>query len=200
MEIQYFGLSCFRLRGKKAVLLTDPFSPKEVGLKFPKVSSEIITISHQRPDNNNISGVLGTKNRIEPFVVDGPGEYEVSGVMIFGIGDKKGRNTIYAIEMDDLRLVHLGDLGHTLDEAQLEEINGADVLFVPVGVPQVVAQVEPKIVIPMHYKIPGLTFDLDPLGDFLKQMGVEQTEPQSKLTIIKEKLPEERETIVLQVK
>lgn len=177
MEIQFFGHSCFRVKGKEVILITDPFT---------KTFADIITVSYQHADHNNASVVGGTTRRPEPFVVSGPGEYEIAGVSIFGISS--GENTIYIINMDGLRLVHLGDLGHKLTEDQLEEINGCDVLFVPVEAAEVVAQVEPKIIIPMHYKFPD---------NFLKLMGAEGVKPLSKLVISKEKLPEERQVVVL---
>lgn len=194
MEIQFFGHSCFRIKGKQVILITDPFDLQSVGLKFPQIFADIITVSRQHSDHNNVSAVSGTSRRPEPFVVTGPGEYEISGVSIFGI--PSGKNTIYIIDVDDLRLVHLGDLGHKLTETQLEEINGVDVLFVPVGggdaldsqkAVEVVTQVEPKIVIPMH----------SPIEDFLKLIGAEETKPVQKLVISKEKLPEERQVVVL---
>lgn len=195
MEIQFFGHSCFRVKGKEVILITDPFDPQSVGLKLPKTFADIITVSHQHPDHNNTSVVRGTTRRLKPFVVSGPGEYEIAGVSIFGISS--GENTIYIINMDGLRLVHLGDLGHKLSEDQLEEINGCDVLFVPVGggstidsqkAVEVVAQVEPRIIIP---------FDLAPVEDFLKLIGSEETKPLPKLIITKEKLPDERQVVVL---
>lgn len=214
MEIQFLGHSCFRIKGKKAILITDPFNPENVGLKFPKTTADIITISHNHGDHNNFLAIGTGTNRPEPFVVNGPGEYEISGVSILGIpsfhddssGSQRGKNTIYAINIDDISLVHLGDLGHKLTDEQVGEINGTDILFVPVGgiytldaakAVEVVAQVEPKIVIPMHYRLPGLTFELAPVEKFLKQMMAEEIKPLDKLFILKDKLPEEKQVVVL---
>lgn len=213
MEIFYFGQSCFRIKGKNTIILTDPFSP-EIGLGFPKTSAEIITVSHQHYDHNNISAVVGTSRRAEPFIISGPGEYEVSGVFVYGIssfhdsenGAKRGKNTVYVINVDGIRLAHLGDLGHRLSEAQLEEINGVDVLMIPVGgiytltaaeAVGVVSQIEPKIVIPMHYELPGLKIELHPVENFLKEIGLEGSQSEDKLVIDKEKLPEERRVVIL---
>jgi L-ascorbate metabolism protein UlaG (beta-lactamase superfamily) len=214
MEIQYFGQSCFRLKGKQGVLVTDPFDPQYVGLKLPKLAADVVTISHDHSDHNYLSGVQQGVNRPHPFVISGPGEYEVSGIFINGIGSfhdetegsQRGKNTIYLIKQDNLRLVHLGDLGHKLTEEQLEKINSPEVLFLPVGgiytidgetAAQVVAQIEPKVVIPMHYRLPGLIIELDELEKFLKTMGVEDLKPQPKLTLNYQTLPEEREVVVL---
>lgn len=214
MEIRYLGHASFRIKGKKAILVTDPYD-SYIGFKMPKVSADIITVSHDHQDHNNVAAVGKTVRR-EPFVISGPGEYEILGVSVFGIasfhddsgGKERGKNTIYVINIDGMRLVHLGDLGHKLDDQQLEEVNGADILFIPVGsvytigskmAVEVIGQIQPKIIIPMHYKVPGLTLDLVPVDEFLKEMGVE-VKPVPRLVISKDKLPEEREVVVLKRK
>lgn len=219
MEIVYLGHSCFRIKGKKNIIVTDPYEDY-VGFKMPRVSADIVTLSHHHQDHNNVVAVKGTTKRKEPFIVDGPGEYEISNVSIFGIasfhdksgGAKRGENTIYLIVLDGLRLAHLGDLGHKLTEAELEEVNGVDILFIPVGgtytiddneAIEVIGQIEPRIIIPMHYK----TADMKPdfgieitVDDFLKTIGEETNKTKGKLIISKEKLPEEREIVVLKKK
>jgi len=217
MEIQYLGHSCFRIKGKNAVVVIDPFNPTDLGLKLTKVTGDIVLVSHDHFDHNYLSGVEGTERRKEPFVITGPGEYEVSGVAIAGIptfhdetnGSLRGNNTVYVIHLDDLRVVFLGDLGHKLADKQLEEINGTDILMVPVGgvvtmdakqASEVITQIDPKIVIPMHYKLPGLALDLAPLDEFLNLMGKEGTLPIPKLTISKDKLPEETTVVLLERK
>jgi len=215
MEIKYFGHSCFLLRDKNATLLTDPFSP-EVGLKLPRIAADIVTITHDHYDHNN-TGIVQAKMREEPFIIKGPGEYEVSGVSIFGVatyhdnslGKERGRNTIYIIIMDGIRLAHLGDLGHILTDEQLEEVNGVDILFIPTGgiytldakeAVEVIGQIEPRIVIPMHYQLPGLKIKLNPVEDFLKEMGLKEIKPLDKLVVSRERLPEERAVVVLNAK
>lgn len=213
MEIQYLGQSCFRIKGKETVLLTDPYDSQKVGFKFPKTTADVVTISHDHYDHNNWIAVEGTDQRPEPFVINSPGEYEVAGISVFGVpsfhdslnGQKFGKNTIYIIALEGVRLIHLGDLGHKLDNNQLEQVNGADVLFVPVGgtytldakkAAEVVNQIDPSIVIPMHYKSPGLNIELAPVEDFLKEMGREEVKPVPKL-VIKDNLPQEQELIIL---
>lgn len=215
MEIQYFGQSCFRIKGKKVALVTDPFTPSHIGFKLPKITAEIVTVSHDHLDHNNFSQIMSTPAGKETFVVQGPGEYEISGVSIFGLpsfhdnsqGSKLGENTIYIINIDDIRVVHLGDLGHKLDNSQLEVINGAEILFIPVGgtytlgakeAVEVVSQIEPSVVIPMHYKLPGIKFNLAPLQDFLSEIEKEDVKPISKLLISKDKIPEEQTIVVLE--
>ncbi len=213
MEISFLGHSSFKIKGKDVTVVTDPFDPKETGFEFPKVEADIVTVSHEHTDHNFVKGVKG-----EPFVISGPGEYEVKGVRVFGIkafhdnkkGAERGRIVLYLIEMDDLSLVHLGDLGHKLEHDQVEELNAVDILMVPVGgiytinaetAAEVVAQLEPKIVVPMHYQIPeltGLSKKLDPVEKFLEQMGEENVRREKKLKITKSNLPEDTEVVVLE--
>ena len=188
MDIVYLGHSSFRLTGKSAKLVTDPFDPKMVGLKFPKVQATIATISHDHEDHNRADLVDGVKK-----VIAGPGEYEIEGVSVIGLsshhdqekGAKRGKNTIYVIEMDGVRLVHLGDLGHKLKEKDIDKIGDIDALMVPVGgvftigpqeAADVVHAIEPNVIIPMHYKQAGLnpkTFaDLQTAEPFITALGV----------------------------
>src|SRR3989344_1314972 len=164
MEITHIGHASFRLRGKKAILITDPYDPAMVGLKFPKTEADIVTISHPHGDHNYKEGISGEKL----IIIEGPGEYEVKSVKIIGIptyhdevrGGERGKNTIYRIDMDEISIAHLGDLGHKLDDTTIEVLNRIDVLMIPVGgyytissaiAVQVVSQLEPSIIIPMHY-------------------------------------------------
>lgn len=212
MEIAYLGHSSFKLKGKTATLVTDPFDADMVGLKFPKLEVDLATVSHHHADHDKLDQVTVSK-----MVIDGPGEYEVSGVSIIGIktyhdskkGDERGKNTVYVIEMDGVRVCHLGDLGHTLSESQLSEIGQVDVLMIPVGgeftinaeeAAKVTHSIEPGIILPMHYKMSGLasTFDkLQPVDEYVKQMGNNsQTLP--KLNVKQgEILPGEEKIIIL---
>lgn len=213
MEITYLGQSSFKIRGKSVTIVTDPFDPKHIGLKFPAVSADIVTVSHAHPDHNYLAGISP-----EPFVVSGPGEYEIKGIGILGLssfhdnkqGAERGKNTIYEIRMDGLSLVHLGDLGEKLTDALTESLDGVDVLFVPVGgfytlplseVQEVINQLEPKIVIPMHYQRSGLKEEinakLSPVEEFLKLLGKTDIVPLDKLSVSKDKLTEETQIIVL---
>lgn len=212
MEIIFLGHSSFKLKGKIATLITDPFGP-QIGFKFPKVEADIVTISHNHEDHNQAELVGG-----EPFVISGPGEYEVEGISVFGVstfhdqkrGSERGQNTAYLIEMDGLRICHLGDLGHKLEDKQLEELNGVDILLIPAGgfytigpteAAQVVSQLDPKIVIPMHFNSPKLNQEifgkLSSVEVFLKEMG-EEAIPEPKISITPDKLPEELKVVVLE--
>lgn len=215
MEIYPLGLSSFKIRAKSVTLVTDPYDSTMVGLKFPKnVDADIVTVSHEHADHNHVAAISGS-----PFVVRGPGEYEIKGVSVIGVstyhdaeeGNARGKNTVYRIEIEGVRFAHLGDLGHGLTSAQLDAIDGVDVVFVPVGgfysldpakASEVIADIEPRIVIPMHYgrtelnqKVFG---QLSPLSAFLKQMGKDGITPLSKLIVSKDKLPQEMQIVVLE--
>lgn len=214
MDITYLGHSSFRIRGKTTTLVTDPYN-SSIGLKFPKhIEADIITISHDHADHSDVSAVEGA-----PYIIKGPGEYEIKGIGVVGIptfhddqkGEKRGRNTMYRIEVDGISIVHAGDLGHLLSSAQVDELDGVNVLIVPVGgfysitaaqAVQVINDIEPSIVIPMHYGRPELEpkeFSmLTSLNDFLKEIGKVETVPQAKLTITKDKLPAEMQVVVLE--
>lgn len=215
MDITYLGHSSFKLRGKDAYVVTDPFDPKMVGLKFPKVEADIITCSHNHPDHHFLDNVTGYK-----MILDAPGEYEVSGVSFIGMptyhddkkGEERGKNIVFVIEMDGLRICHLGDLGHTLSEKQIENLGSIDVLMVPVGgtytidsekAISVMQAIEPSIVVPMHFQTEGgnpeLASKIEKLDSFLSKVGL-PVEKTDKLTVRKETLGEDQKIVVLEVK
>jgi len=202
------GHSCFRIKGSHTTVITDPYSPNS-GYSLGKQTARIVTISHQHPEHSFVSGIGG-----EPRQVKGPGEYEIGGVMIVGMptfhdaekGKTKGKNTIYLIEIDDITVCHLGDLGHVLTAEQAEELGNIDVLLVPVGgvstinaskAAEVVRQLEPKIVMPMHYKTLMLKRELEPVDKFLTEMGVKEVTPQPKLSVTKAHLPLTTQVVLL---
>lgn len=212
MDITWLGHSSFRLNGKTGSLITDPFDGKMVGLKFPSVKADIVTVSHNHDDHNNVKVVNDVKK-----VIQGPGEYEIQEISLIGIssfhddekGQKRGGNTIFVIEMDGIRLCHLGDLGHKLEKNQIDLIGDIDVLMIPVGgtytidykeAEEVTRKIEPKLIIPMHYKHPKMKSDLagklTPVEPFVTGMGV-KVEKESKLKISESSLPEDEQHIVL---
>ena len=183
MDITWLGHSSFRIKGKLATIVTDPYGAS-TGLKLPKTEADIVTVSHDHEDHNDLSRIGGDFKEVL-----GPGEYEIREVSIFGIssfhdasgGSERGRNTIYTISMDSMRLCHLGDLGHRLTQEHLREIGEVDILFVPVGgvytigpeeAVEVINGIEPKVIIPMHYSLPGLAYKLSPVEDFVKEIGI----------------------------
>jgi len=219
MHITFHGQSCFEILIKQekdsdTKLVIDPYDEK-TGLRIPKLEADIILISHDHFDHNNVKGVLPAKKEESPFVIDGPGEYEKKGVFINGIpgfhdnsnGKERGRITMYTIDAEEMRLLHLGDLGQKeLTDEQMERIGDVDILMIPVGgtftisskeAVSIMSQIEPKIIIPMHYKIPKLTLEIDDLQKFLKEMGLKSLEPLPKIVIKKKDLPDDEAKIIV---
>jgi len=209
MDITWLGHSCFRIRGRHGiVVITDPYSPG-LGYTLGKSTARVVTVSHQHPGHSYVQGIGG-----EPRLITGPGEYEISGILIIGIatfhdgekGRKRGKNTVYLMEIDEVSVCHLGDLGHVLTAEQVEEIGNVDVLLLPVGgvstvnapeAAEVVRQLEPKVVVPMHYKTPALNWELEPVDKFLKEIGVKEVNSQPKLSFTKSNLPVSTQVFLL---
>ncbi len=216
MDISYLGHSCFKLKGKNSSVITDPFE-KEVGFSLPRLSADVVTVSHDHFDHNNWKGITGTARRTNPFVIDTPGEYEVLGVSVFGVktyhddkkGEERGENVVYSILIDGVSVVHLGDLGHKLSESAVSDLNGVDVLLCPVGgiftinpkeAVEIISAIEPSIVVPMHYKSEKHDQErfgqLSSVEEFLAELGKE-AQRSDKLSVNKTSLPEEMEVVVL---
>jgi len=214
MHIIWKGQSCFQIlvaqnKGEQTSIVIDPFD-ESIGLRVPKLQADILLITHQHHDHNNIKAVSGN-----PFLIEGPGEYEIKGIFFQGIssfhddcqGKKRGQNTIYTIEAEEMRVCHLGDLGQKeLTSEQVENIGDIDILMLPVGgvytinskeSQKIISQIEPKIVIPMHYLLPKLKLKLDGVDVFLKTMGQKSIEPQPKLLIKKKDFTKEGMKIVI---
>lgn len=217
MEITYYGHSCFKIKGSQGTVITDPYDPY-IGFSLASASADVVTVSHQHKDHAAVAQVKGTARREKPFVVEQPGEYEVGGISVFGVktyhdanqGVERGTNVIFTIMIDNIRVCHLGDLGHELSAEAISEIGSVDVLLCPVGGsftidPKVAVKtihtLEPSIAIPMHFNTPehdqSVFGDLVNLETFMKEYGTEVT-PEPKLKIEDGRLPEETELIVLQ--
>ncbi|MFC1923799.1 MBL fold metallo-hydrolase [Chloroflexota bacterium] len=207
MEITWLGHSCFRIKGKEVTLVADPCD-KSIGYSPGKLIANIVTVSHDHAGHCYLEGIENS-----PKVLSRPGEYEVGGVFITGIGTfhdqergkSRGKNTSYLIEIEDIRLCHLGDLGHVPSPRQIEDLGSIDVLFVPVGgvstidakiAAEIVRLINPKIIIPMHYRTQEVTW-LEPLDKFIKEMGLREVVPQPKLSVTRLGLPLETQVIVL---
>lgn len=212
MDIYYLGHSSFQIVGKDVSIVTDPFDEKNVGFKFPKVSADIVTVSHQHEDHNKSEQVGGVS-----MVVSGPGEYEIKRVSVFGIpsfhddkkGQERGKNTIYVIEIEGIFIAHLGDLGHKLSDSDLEALGSIDVLMIPVGghytidhkvAAEIVRSVEPKVILPMHYQSEGLNpsifASLEGVDEFVNELGLKKEE-MKKLSIKEASLNPDEQVIVL---
>ena len=210
-EIIWLGHACFRLKSRDAIIITDPYD-KSLGLGNPGQRADIVTVSHQHPHHNAVAAVKG-----DPMVIDGPGEYEVRGVFITGVwsfsdaqeGKERGRNNIFLFHLDDLVVCHLGSLSSTLTPQQLETIGEIDVLLVPVGgsasltagkAAEVISQVEPRVVIPMHYSTGRETLEMDSLDKFTKEMGLKDVVAQDKFSAKAADLGETTQVVVLEAK
>lgn len=209
MDIIWLGHSCFLIKGKQKHIVNDPFPNGIAKYKSGQLNADIVTISHYHPNHSYVDGISGT-----PKIVRGPGEYDIANVFIYGIstyhdvvnGEKLGKNTVYLIEMEDMKICHLGDLGHKLTANQVAEIGDVDILMIPVGgvktisaaiAAETINLLEPKVVIPMHYREQNIDPDLEPLDKFLQEMGIKETNPQPKLTINKSGLTDQTRMIIL---
>lgn len=212
MIITWLGHSCFKFQTPQATVVIDPYS-NDIGIRFPRVSADFLLVTHAHGDHSNVDAVGGS-----PYVVSGPGEYEVRGVFAQGIpayhdaveGKERGRITMYRIEAEGMVIAHLGDFGQPkLTDEQFEALNGADILCVPVGghytidakaAVDIITQLEPRIVIPMHYKIPGLDakrFPIDGVEKFIKHMGVTTNGHEEKLKLSKKDLPQDETKVII---
>ena len=212
MVITWYGQACFKIQSGDMVLAIDPYA-KEIGLTPPRFKADVVMVTHAHHDHSNAATIAG-----EPFLINGPGEYEVKGVNIIGIetyhdeshGKDRGLNTIYKITVEGIRILHMGDFGEReMREATLESVGDVDVVMIPVGgkytidgevAQKIVRQIEPGYVIPMHYKIPGLAFPLDSAETFLKATGAAKTEAVEKLTLKKKDIVEDKKTEVVLLK
>jgi len=214
MEITYLGHSCFKISGKKINILTDPFDPAFVGLKLGKQDADVVTISHAHPDHN----YLGLMKNDDYLLLDSAGEFEIKESEFIGVeashgvvdGVDKGKINMFSFEVDGVKIAHLGDLGTELSGKQLDCLDGVDILLIPVGgyytldaetAVKVVTQIEPKIVIPMHFKAGQKIENIDKLTtaeDFFKEMAV-NPEPQDKFKVTLKDLPLELQVVNLKV-
>jgi len=216
MQITYLGHSAFKLKGSSGTVVTDPYH-SSVGFEFPRVTADLVTVSHQHQDHNAFENVKPASGKEKVFLVSQAGEYEVSGISVFGTvtahdaedGLSRGKNLVFTILLDDLRICHLGDLGHELTNKQADAIGNIDVLLCPVGgeytidpvqAVKTIHRLEPSIVIPMHYHTPAHNQDtfgkLVTVDAFLRTYGVE-VQPVASLEVSAARLPEETELSVL---
>jgi L-ascorbate metabolism protein UlaG (beta-lactamase superfamily) len=210
MDVTWLGHACVRLRGKDGVVLMDPCA-KSTGYAIGRQSADIVTVSRQDADHASVESISA------PFrLLDAPGEYEIGGVLLAGIdtktrgsagnGRSAGRNVAFVVQLDELRLCHLGDLDHTPPRELIEELSDIDVLFTPIGghgsldaagAAEVISLVQPRLVVPIRYATEVSAIPLDPLEPFIKQLGRTAQDPQPKLSITRSNLPEETVVAVL---
>ncbi|HBI17385.1 MAG: Zn-dependent hydrolase of the beta-lactamase fold-like protein [Candidatus Moranbacteria bacterium GW2011_GWF2_34_56] len=215
MNIQYYGHSCFKIatkaegRGSEDVIaFIDPFD-KKVGLKPPQGKADVVFVSHAHHDHSNVEAL-----KENPVIIDAPGEYSVKGINVTGIdsfhddqeGAQRGRNTIFVLDTEDIRICHLGDLGVDLTIKQLEKIGDVDVLMVPVGgkytidykvAAAIAKKLSPSIIIPIHYKMKGTSVDIADEKDFCNEMGNCPKERVNKVNLKKKDLEGKNMEILL---
>ena len=212
MEIKYIAHSSFIIKTKNATVITDPFA-NSIGVKFPKVAADLVTISHAHDDHNAVQNVDGS-----PTVFDWPGEFETKNVATIGIatfhddekGASRGSNIMYKFTVEGINILHCGDLGHVLDDKTIEAIGAVDILMIPTGgiytvdalkAAAIAKKIDPTFVIPMHYANdqlnPKMFGELEPVSAFTKLFGGANIEPQPKLVVKREDIIAETATKVI---
>jgi len=209
MQISWLGQACFQLNIQRSngdvKVIIDPY--KDIGLKLPRnLSADLVLTTHSHHDHAEVGAVTAVKEG-EQLVVSSPGEYESHAVMVYGIpawhdntqGKERGEVVMYVLEAEGMTVAHLGDIGQKeLTEQQLEQLGHVDILMIPIGgvytvdaagAMALISQIEPRVVIPMHYGVPGLTVKLEGVDKFLKAWGGKAPEPVEKFKIAKKDLP-----------
>lgn len=212
MEITYIAHSCFKIKGQDLTIVIDPYDAS-IGYKVPKMSADVVLLSHDHFDHSNKDAVSGYR-----LLINTPGEYDVAGTSIVGyptfhddtLGVDRGKNTIFYINIDGFSILHLGDLGHELSKDTIERLPDIDILIIPVGgvytinaetATKVISSIEPGLVIPMHYQTKDLKLGekLETLDKFLNVMGIDNPKAVSSLKLGKRTdIPEDSEVIVLE--
>jgi L-ascorbate metabolism protein UlaG (beta-lactamase superfamily) len=213
--LTWLGHACFRVRGREVTILTDPYDSTDWGYAPVATSANVVTISNDHPHHAGVSGIEG-----KPRVLRGPGEYEIGGALIWGVrtvqrhndgnGQRSPKNTAFVIQLEELTVCHLGDLSDApLSTEELSRIKDADVLLVPVGgnctinatqAAAVVAQVEPKLIVPMHYATEETRgfVPLDEIEKFCKELGATEAAPRQRLSVTPSSLPSEPTVVLLE--
>jgi L-ascorbate metabolism protein UlaG (beta-lactamase superfamily) len=213
MVITYYGVSCFKIQSGDTIIVLDPPSKKS-GFKPPRFQADVVCISHNHPGHNGLEHIPGKEKGTVPFGITGPGEYEIKGVTVKGLrtfhdslsGKKYGLNTVYNFVFDKINICHLGDFGEKELRPELQESLGeVDILFVPINgaiiaaeqAVKIINQIEPKVVIPMHYFTKSFKVDKKCLSAFLKEIGQEKVTPVEKFTFRKREISDKKQEVVV---
>lgn len=199
MHIHWLGSNCLKITSRDTIIVLDPYG-KKTGLRLNSLKADIVISSNF----SDIDIKRVAPNKKEIFVIDSAGEYQLQEITIYGI--KSDQSILYTFEIEKIKFAHLAGLHRELNEKELNLIEGVDIVMIPVGgkevlkgnkADSVISQIEPRIVIPMDYKIPGLKIEREPVTMFCKEMGVNESEDCDKLLIKKKDLPEEEMRVVL---
>ncbi|HWQ59908.1 MAG TPA: MBL fold metallo-hydrolase [Candidatus Fimivivens sp.] len=206
MNIQYYGDYCFKITTKPAgratedVVIWTDLPVKSTGVRTPFGHADLVLLSHLDPSDEALSGL-----KDDPVIIHTPGEYAARGVSVLGFpsyrdsdkGANRGQNTILVFDTEEVRIAYLGALGHGLDNATVEKIGDVDILFVPVGggdalstkdAEALIHDIEPKIVVPMHYLMAGVTVDASGPEEFRRSTNCKISEDTAKLNFKKKDL------------
>jgi hypothetical protein len=213
MQIIWNGQSCFTIKskistGEESIVLINPFDEKQAGIKMPKTKANIVLLG------NNKSKLDKKKVDDNYFLIDKPGEFEVNGIFINGIADKwvkkdPKQNILFFLEIEGVKILHLGEINHTLENGYLDKVSGVDILMIPVGggdnintqkAIEIINEIEPRIIIPMNFKIPGTKEKIDSVDKFAKEMGTDPKNQVDKLKIDKRNLPQDNTEIIILIK
>lgn len=205
MEIIWYGQSCFHLRQRGCSVVTDPYDP-ESGFRLPRLTAAILTLSH--PYGKEFDYTTGFRG--SPYVIQGPGEYEVGGTFVFGYPldrEQEHKNTAYIIEAEDATICHLGNLNYIPGREEMEDFDEIDILLVPVGgtdiidgaqAAEVVSLLEPTVTIPMCYHTKGGDADKEDASRFLSEMGVQEAKELPSLDANKNTIGRQPDVVVLE--
>ena len=205
LQIRWHGHSCFEITND-ITLVTDPHDGKSIGIPAPSVTGDVILVSHDHYDHNSVKSVEKEGSK----VVTDERKRNISDVEIRGVesfhdecdGAKRGKNIMYKFTMNGIKFCHLGDLGHELDDEAVQKIGDVDILFLPIGGTftvddkqawNVINKIRPKIIVPMHYKIGGLSLPIAGIDPFLERSAYKILKVGNEIDIEKEDLPPETE-------
>ena len=207
MDITWLGHSCFRLHDADMIVVTDPY-PASIGLRVDNRPASVVTVSNPHPNHSNAESIEGA-----PKVFSAPGEYEFNGVTARGVMTplaegqlREERNVAFSIEIGNINICHLGDLSTPLPTHLVDELKPVDVVLVPTGghctldvdqVYQTLQDLDAKIVIPMHFKTPGVNVEMDPIDNFVRRMGLDAVQPQPRLVVTTSSLGADMRVVVM---
>jgi len=203
MQIRWHGHSCFEITDS-IVVVTDPHDGKSLGIAPPSASADVVLISHDHFDHNSFKTIRGSHKDVFAFV----GEFDFNGSKFLGLetdhdeagGAKRGKNVMYTMTLDDISMCHCGDLGNMPKDDVLERIAGVDILMVPVGgvytmdLPNLVRFIEkvgPRVIIPMHYRVGGLSIPVNAVDPFLASFNYDVEHVGNEIDLSADELPTE---------